>query len=151
MKNHRSNPNSFFIEIILVILFFTLSASVTLQLFVAANSRARQSSELSIAVLKSEDIAEQVKSITSVDSVPYALKNAAHTTSGGAEHYRLTFDRQWNETSSNPRYTLEVTLKKQASQSGTTVVADIAVSRIAAGSENSIYKLGSSKYLPKAP
>jgi hypothetical protein len=149
MKHGLNGVNSFFVEIILVILFFALSVSVTLQLFLAANNRARQSSDLSIAVVKTENIAEQIGGLSSPDSIPKVLEDAQRTASGGAEHYRLTFDRDWNEVQADPHYVIDVALKRTPSGGGTLVSAEISVTRDSAGAQEKVYKLDSAKYLPE--
>lgn len=149
MKHGTHQINSFFVEIILVILFFAISVTVTLQLFVVANNRARESRDLSTAVIKAEDIAEQVKGLSAPDALPVALANAKQTgADGGAQHYRLTFDGQWNETQTDPSYIIEVTLKKSPAKSGTLVNADITVTRDKQNKEEQLLTLNSAKYLP---
>nr|WP_319489615.1 hypothetical protein [uncultured Caproiciproducens sp.] len=145
MKRISVQVNSFFIEIILVILFFAISVTVTLQLFVAANNRAQQSSDLSVSVIQAENIAEQVLSLTSSDQVPQALKTAQLKND---ETYLICYDKDWNQTKSEPRFVMGVTLKKTPSAGGTMVSADIDVYRRQNGSQKDIYSLSSSKYLP---
>ncbi|MBW7572935.1 hypothetical protein [Caproiciproducens faecalis] len=146
MKRTSVPVNSFFVEMILVILFFAISVTVTLQLFVQANNRAHQSSDLSTAVIQAENIAEQVSALSSPDQLPEALKTAKQE-SGGS--YRLNYNQEWKPTASDPRYTVDVTLKKSPSEGGTMVTAKIAVSRIKNGGEDSLYSLRSAKYLPQ--
>lgn len=145
MKRMSVQVNGFFIEIILVILFFAISATVTLQLFVAANNRAQQSSDLSVSVIQAENIAEQVLSLTSADQVPEALKQAQLKNN---ETYLICYDKEWKQTTSEPRFVVGVTLKKTPSDGGTMVSADISIYRRQNGSQKDIYSLSSSKYLP---
>lgn len=56
---NRRKPNALLIELVIVILFFAISASVILQVFVAARDRSVQSSTDTSALLMAEDIAEQ--------------------------------------------------------------------------------------------
>lgn len=151
MKRGSNQINSFFVEIIIVILFFAISAAVTLQLFVAANNRAQQSSDLSVAVIKAQNIAEQIKGLSSSDELPEALKAAKHTSSGGTEQFQIDYDKQWNQIQSAPHYEIDVTLTKNTAESGVLVNADILVLRCKASGENKIFTLSSAKYLPKAP
>jgi type II secretory pathway pseudopilin PulG len=148
MKRNPTQINSFFIEIILVILFFSISVAVTLQLFVTAKNRAQQSSELNVAVIKAENIAEQVKELTAEDVLPQALVSADPHGTKDSTRYRLGYDKQWNPTKSNPRYVMDVTLEKTKSVSGTIVIADIAVSRKNQNDTKGIYQLSAAKYLP---
>lgn len=148
MKHSGVQYNSFFIEIILVILFFSVSVAVTLQLFVAANNRAQQSSDLSVAVIKAENIAEQVKSLSTADALPKALDTAKPSGSGDTPHYSIGYDKEWNETESDPRYVVDVTMNKAKSDGGTMVIADISINRLHNSSTESLYRLNSAKYLP---
>ena len=148
MKHRGVQYNSFFIEIILVILFFSISVAVTLQLFVAANSRAQQSSDLSVAVIKAENIAEQVKSLTTVDALPMTLATAKPSGSGNALQYTIGYDKEWHETKTDPCYVIDVTMNKAKSDSGTMVIADISINRLHNSSTESLYRLNSAKYLP---
>jgi hypothetical protein len=151
MKRDSNQINSFFIEIIIVILFFSISAAVTLQLFVAANNRAQQSSDLSVAVIKAQDIAEQIKGISSLNELTEELKAAKYTSSGGTEHFLLDYDKQWNQTQSAPQYKIDIALTKDAVESGVLVHADILVSRCKSSGENQIFTLNTAKYLSKTP
>lgn len=148
MKRSTIQINSFFIEIIIVILFFAISVSVTLQLFVTANSRAQQSSDLSVAVIKAENIAEQIKSLPSADALPKELEAAKRTGSGDGLRYTIGYDKQWNPTDTNPRYAADVTMKRTKSNGGTLVVADISIHRLNNSGAKDLYKLSSAKYLP---
>ncbi|MDF1494713.1 hypothetical protein [Caproiciproducens sp. CPB-2] len=147
MKRNAVQVNSFFVEIILVILFFAVSVTVTLQLFVQADNRARQSSDLSVAVIQAENIAEQVRSLSSPDQLPEALKTAKQENGGS---YRILYDRDWKQTDTDPRYVADVTLKKTPSGGGTMVSVSVSVSRRQNGGDNRIYSLSSAKYLPES-
>ena len=57
--NERRKPNAMLIELVIVILFFAISASIILQLFVAAHDRSVQSDVENTAVLTAEDIVER--------------------------------------------------------------------------------------------
>lgn len=149
MKRDSNQLNSFFIEIIIVILFFSISAAVTLQLFVAANNRAQQSSDLSVAVIKAQDIAEQFKGLSSLDELTEELKTAKRTSSGGTEHFLLEYDKQWNQAQGAPQYKIDIAVKKNTVESGVLVNADISVLRCKSSGENQIFTLNTAKYLSK--
>lgn len=149
MKRDANRISSFFIEIILVIGFFSISASATLQLFMMAGNRAQQSSDLSVAVIKAQNIAEQVKGLSSGEEVPQALRSAKRADSGDTVHFLIDYDKQWNQTQGEPCYRIDVALIKKETKSGVMLDADIAVFRCKSGGENQIFKLDTAKYLPK--
>lgn len=51
----------FLMELVLVILFFSLSIAVTLRIFMAAHRQEQQSARLSAALLQAQDVAEQFR------------------------------------------------------------------------------------------
>ena len=65
--NSTRKPNAMLIELVIVILFFALSASIILQLFVAASNRSVQSATDSSALIYAEDFIEQF-SVSTLDA-----------------------------------------------------------------------------------
>ncbi len=59
--NKAGKPNSLLIELVIVLLFFSLSAVVILQLFVAAHDKSVDSAVGTEATLMAEDIAERFR------------------------------------------------------------------------------------------
>lgn len=133
---------------ILVILFFSISMTVTARLFVSAASRADQSRDLTAAMVQAQNLAEQVRGIPSPDELPAMLS----TVSGGAGSdgtYRLKYDKNWNHTEKNPSFLVEVTMEKTSSGPGTLVEADIEVRRSQPGSTASLMSLHPAKYFSR--
>lgn len=62
--NKTRKPNAMLIELVIVILFFSISAGIILQLFVAAHDRSKQSTVDTCAVLMAEDLAECIAAST---------------------------------------------------------------------------------------
>lgn len=151
MKRSSNGINSFLIEIVIVICFFSISAVAILQLFVAANNRAQQSRDLSVAVIKAQDIAEQIKGLSSPEELPELLKAAKTASSDGADHFRIDYDQQWSQTQSAPRFAIDVAVKKSAAESGVLIDAEISVFRCKSGGEEKIFTLNTAKYLPNNP
>ncbi len=135
---------------ILVILFFSVSVTVTAQLFVSAAARADRSEDLSAAVFQAQNVAEQIRGISSPDEVPQMLLAAARTDKDGQPVYRLTYDHDWNPTAGTPSYALDVSLAKTPSDGGTLVSADVEVFRYQSGKAVRLVELNPAKYLPKA-
>lgn len=57
-KSELRHSNLFFIELMLVLVFFSISAAVILQLFVAADNRQKQSNRIEMAVICAQSVAE---------------------------------------------------------------------------------------------
>jgi type II secretory pathway pseudopilin PulG len=152
LKRSDGSINSFFIEIIIVICFFAVSAAVTLQLFAAANSRAQRSSDLSAAVVQAQDVAERMKGVSSPEELAQTLQAAKSISPDGTEHLRLDYDRAWNRISQGtPFYTVEVVLTKDGAESGVLLRADISVFRRQATGESKLYTLSADRYFTKIP
>ena len=149
MKSGTNHINSFFLEMILVILFFSVSVTVTAQLFVSAAAKAGQSRDLSAALLQAQNLAEQVRGISSPDELPAMLSVSPRLAgNGSAKLYRLEYDKDWHPTEKNPNFTVEVSLNKTGSGSGTLVEADIEVLRNQSGGAARLVSLHPAKYFP---
>jgi len=59
MMKKASKPNALLIELVIVLLFFSLSTAVILQLFVAAHDKSMKSGVGTEAMMISEDLAER--------------------------------------------------------------------------------------------
>lgn len=149
MKAGSNRIGGFFFEIVIVILFFSISVTVILQLFLSAKNRAQQSRELSAAIIKTQTVAEQIKGMSDAGQLPEALKTAAHTGSvKGTEHYTIYYDRQWNETKNAPSYSIEVTLTKSTAGSDILIDAAVLAQRCGADGKSRLFAVYPSKYLP---
>ena len=59
MISRRSKPNAILIELVIVLLFFSLSAAVILQLFMAAHEKSVRGDVNSEALMMAEDLADR--------------------------------------------------------------------------------------------
>lgn len=149
MKTGSNRIGGFFYEIVIVILFFSISVTMILQLFLSAKSRAQQSCDLNTAIIKAQTVAEQIKGISDAGQLPEVLKTAVYTGSDkGAQHYALNYDRQWNETKNTPEYCIEVTLTRNTTGSGVLIDAAVLVQRCGADGKSKLFAVYPSKYLP---
>jgi len=147
-----SKVNPFFVEIILVILFFAISVAVTLQLFVAAHGKAQQSTELNAAVMKAQTVAENLEGVKSQDQLLLILPSSTKTDGKSGETvYTVSYDKDWKETSQPPCYLVEVSLKQADETSGTNLQAEIVVNKVSGkNSDNKkIYALTTEHYVAK--
>lgn len=148
---HIPKLNTFFVEIIIVILFFAIAVAVTLQLFAAANSRAKQSMELNAAVIKAQNAAESLNAVEDRSSLSVFLPDSSKTKDqSGNMQYVIQYDKDWKENSKSPCYVLTVTLRQVDQKNGTDLQAEIVVNRSAEGTaeKKKIYRLAASRYIP---
>jgi len=147
-----SKVNPFFVEIILVILFFAISVAVTLQLFVAAHGKAQQSTELNAAVMKAQTVAENLEGVKSQDQLLLILPSSTKTDGKSGETvYTVSYDKDWKETSQPPCYLVEVSLKQADETSGTNLQAEIVVNKVSGKNSGNkkIYALTTEHYVAK--
>jgi type II secretory pathway pseudopilin PulG len=147
-----SKVNPFFVEIILVILFFSVSVAVTLQLFVAAHGKAQQSTELNAAVMKAQTVAESLEGVGSTEQLLRILPDSTKVSEKNDETlYRITYDKDWNETAQAPCYQVEVSLKQAPQTGGANLQAEIVVDKLSEKGKNSkkIYSLSAQRYVAK--
>lgn len=80
--NKTRKPNAMLVELVIVILFFALSASIILQLFVAASNRSVQSATDASALLHAEDFAERF-SVSPLGTEVFCIKDGFENTAEG--------------------------------------------------------------------
>lgn len=113
MKNF-SKVNTFFVEIILVILFFSLASAVTVTFFASAHKTAALSEESNLASLKAQSVMERFKA-GELD-----------------QDLTISYDGSWNlleDGTENGVYLLTLRTKSVPSASGELRYADVTVSK----------------------
>lgn len=134
--NSKRKPNAMLIELVIVILFFSISAGIILQLFVAAHDRSRQSAMDNEMTLVAEDIAERF-AVSTLDADAFFLSGGW---AGEADAYTRTLTLE-----SGREVQLSVTGAQQETQAGTLDVFAL----VAYDGDREIMNLPVSRYLPK--
>ena len=111
MKRQVSKSSLFLIEILFVILFFSISCSVCVQLFAKSHVCSVESTELSNAVNYSMSVAEQIKSCNG------DFKKASETVSGNLdkESINIYCDKDWNTSPKTDAYFNVIIFEKESS------------------------------------
>ena len=116
---------AFLTEFIIVILFFTISSVITVQLFVAANKKSAESISITQGYLKAETLAEQIKANIdfSKENViyDYMTKEAGYILDENKdnEYYFQYFDKDYKETDKDDAYIYGiVSIKSQETSAG---------------------------------
>ena len=110
----KSASGIFLMELMLVILFLSLSAIVVLRLFMVSNRESRESEALTRAVAQAQDAAESFHSggRTVFQQSPWQCSDDRRT-------YLCYYDREWrNTTEERAAYVLEVRLDTQDGEAG---------------------------------
>lgn len=134
--------NTFLVEIIVVILFFSLSAAVTLQVFAATHLKGQQSTDLNMAVILTQRLTEEYRA--------NGVSNEwCHTpeTQGGQTVYTVWYDKDWNPVEENGRYKLLFTVSELSSdEAGREYGFTAEVFSVGEEQERSVYRLESEQY-----
>lgn len=140
MKKSAGKPNSFLMEMLLVLLFFAISAAIVLQLFASAYRKGRESTVKNEAMLYAQTVLEQIH----VKNDPVAFLTTEKGFAAEKGHYTLLLDEDWRpcgEEDCRYRVTIDATLTPtEAGQmfSGTLQIQE----------ENLICELPLAVYLP---
>lgn len=135
--------NSFLVEIIIVILFFSLSAAVTLQVFVTTHKKGEQSTNLNMAVVLTQQMTEQYRA--NGEDCSWCSSPEIRE---GATVYTVEYDEDWNPVSENGSFKLYFKVSVVSSDSAGTVYETVAEAVSAQGeSEETVYRLPSRQYV----
>lgn len=107
----NSSRNTFFIEIIIVILFFSISSAVILNFFVSAYNEAQNSYDINNAVIRAQNAAESFQSNPAVffdEHSYYEMNQKDYVT-----EYYFGFDNDFNKTNDEPVYIMSVVTENQ--------------------------------------
>ena len=117
MAKASGKANSFLLEMILMILFFSVSAAVILQLFASAHNIQKQSSSKNEALLYAQTLAEEFKTSES---------NLLTSTSEQTQERYL--DENWQESEKDRAvYTAQIKISSQSTAAGKLFFAAISV------------------------
>lgn len=94
--NTKSKSSLFLLELTIAIVFFALAAVICIQLFVKAHMLSRESSELNMALLQAQSVAEAYKSVHGDgEKLARVLEATVDETNGVRYSYFLLFDSNW--------------------------------------------------------
>ncbi len=134
MSNATSSKSGLFLmELMAVILFFSISAAICLQMFVYASNTAENAENLSYATLSARSVAECYQA-TDGDLGQMAEILSCFTQD---DILQIGYDAQWQPTQENPSFILTLTQSSQSNPPATT--GEIAVIQI--GDADVIYTL----------
>ena len=122
--------NALLVELLLVILFFMLSATTIVELFAGAKHKTVQARATSEAIMEAQNIADDLYGAEDPEAV---LQELGFTKNGDS----------W--ILEEKEYTLTVTQQEEAAEAGTLRTFTIS----AAGDGKDLYSLPSTRYLPK--
>lgn len=125
-----SRVQSFFLELAMVILFFSLAAAVVIRFFAAGSQLSNCSRDVNGAILAAQTAAEAVAASPEIQ-----------------ENSTVYYDSQWNRTDSPDAFRLEVSANSELPGAGTLCHYSIIVT--AEGDEKPLFELDTAKYWPE--
>ena len=107
--NRLEKTRAFLTEFIIVILFFTISAVITVRLFVEANKKSNDSINITKGNIMSETIIEELKANISRDGINgaeyYMSEDVSYIKDGEGLYYQY-FDKEFNTVGKADAYVL---------------------------------------------
>ena len=147
MNQKKARPNSFFIEIIIVLLFFSLSAAVILQVFVSAHQKSTLSNEQNLSMVKAQELTEEFKAYSEPGRLlGFLADTEIASDSTGASSAEILLGKDW-KPSSSPKYILHITVTPEQKAAGTLLHSEVSVVR-AEQKQDVLYQLETNKYVP---
>ncbi len=138
MKREPTPKSRYFLaELIVNCLFFVISASVCLNLFAFGYTQSTESRTLSMATLKAQNMAENIKAVGNNTTMLCELTGAVEN----SETITVYFDEDWNETTdTSAPFVLNVLMNTDSAKM---ISADIDV----ASGDTLIYELTVKRYI----
>ncbi len=133
--------NSFFIEIIIVIFFFTISSAVIIQIFACAYQRNNQTDTLNTSILKTQTVCESFSSSGDINSALRGLFGESADTYLSDKSISIPINDKW-EVTPNGNFIFTVSLSQKPCPAGNMIMAKFTVienSKILYEATSSIY------------
>ncbi|MFY9199026.1 MAG: hypothetical protein WBK75_07575 [Acutalibacteraceae bacterium] len=108
-KHSRSKSGLFLMEMIIVILFFSISSAICMKIFSTSKIKSDHSRDISNASVKAQSCAETYKAYSA------DLEKVASTLDGGFDKNRLVvyYDENWQEVEKKDEASYTLTLKNE--------------------------------------
>lgn len=136
-----SSINTFFVEMIIVILFFSICSAVTVNFFADANKKAQKSSEINKAVILAQNTVEEFKSNTDIFKINKLYKTYSETDK--FHLFEFWYDKDFNKTEDDsPTYIMKVQINKNDTN---IITADISIYR--ANDELNLFSVKTGKFI----
>lgn len=136
-----SKKNLALLELIIVILFFAMSAVVLTQVFVKAKAMGDISSAQTTGLVAAEDIAERLM------AKPWDAGGILTGWSNDGDKYTAQLGEDMRMPAENPVYTATVDVQPQSQSAGTLYKIDVDITRINDG--HNIINIETGRYVPE--
>lgn len=140
-KNGKAN--SLLIELIIVIFFFAIASTVSLQLFLNSNSKTAETQRLNMAIINVQSVLEKAQA--GIENGDIALKHTFENAVFSNGNCTLYYDKDWKEVPQDGCYS--ITISSEAAYGGAgKIYTVLATARCSDGT--SIWGAESKQYIP---
>ncbi|MGI6260525.1 MAG: hypothetical protein ACOYJR_01650 [Acutalibacteraceae bacterium] len=143
--------NAFFVEIIIVILFFSLSVVVSLELFVQGHMKSLLSEQKNMALIRAQSAAELVQGYDPSGDEPLSERLEGSSGFSSEKGCCLYYDGEWNAAEQkNAVFELTARFGEEATGAGRMVTVQISVTEFSNGeAADGLISLETGYYLPQ--
>lgn len=143
-KTSVRHVNSFFIEIILVVFFFSIACAILIQVYAKAFEQNLEAEKINSATLKGQSISEVFSSSGDVKKTLTTVFGDKKYTSTLDDTFKLNFDKDWNLSTNNIYYCVIIKTTTNSTSSGKLSIANIEI----LNKSEPLFSITSSSYLP---
>ena len=138
-----SKSSLFLIELIIVILFFSIASYVCISLFADARLTSIESNQLTMAVTYSQNAVEALRAVGEDDAELESLIGVKKNSDG---NFAAEYDKDWNLVGDNGKYRLLMDINTDNAKK--LITGEISVAVIDNGAYKNIYSVATSQYRP---
>lgn len=139
--------NTFLVEIIIVILFFSLCVGITLQLFVNSHIKNKLNSDMNMALIIVQTKAEEFKQIETQEDYKQLYKTTSQYREDNKDVYSFYFDENWKQTQNPSVYIIKATVKEEIIQTGEILSVRFEAKKIYEDNKNPIIEIETGVFL----
>lgn len=142
MTNRKSRTSLVLMELIIIIMFFSLASAVCVQLFVMSHLITKETKALNNAINITQSISEVMNG---TDGSINSIKEYYPSASGDSDYFVIYYDKDFNETEdiNNAEYAADVTVTSVGN------LHNMNVDFLKYETYETLYSLKSSKYIRK--
>ena len=142
-KTSAKHLNSFFVEIIFVVFFFSIACAILIQVYGKAFSHNKEAENINSASIKGQCLSETFASNGSVEKTISEVFGSNFPVNNIDNKYILNFNKDWKHSDKNTFYSIEITFNKENSDAGSLNIAKIEIYN----KSNLLFSTHSSKYI----
>lgn len=142
-KSSAKHISSFFIEIILVVFFFSIACAIIVQIFGKAYINNNKADKINSAITKGQNLSEVFSSKGEIEDSFYYVFGDINSLDHTNDSYTATFNKKWQSAKTDIYYSVIVTPSTEKSSLGIIIIAKIEIYN----KNELLFSTTSSKYL----